>query len=253
MRRINWSTYKINQHSDKVEGGGRTDWEGRGGGGDGRSGPLESVRCSCVLGTLIPSKAPPKPHTPQTPANTPPPLHPPNPSQHPKPNTPPNSPPPPPPQVGVFVSIVSTKIPFKGAGKEYVGDDVDEMVAAVKAAIMACGLQLKVGGGVGRGWEGACGRVCGGLGLGVWGLGWGGARWEGGEERACGRWSAASYTDSCNDTIPSTRPTARQAKIARALAAREHQQRKRNLTKYIPNTASAIFAVLEAMAGAPAR
>lgn len=49
-----------------------------------------------------------------------------------------------PAQVGVFVSIVSTKIPFKGAGKEYVGDDVEEMVAAVKAAIMACGLQLKV-------------------------------------------------------------------------------------------------------------
>ncbi|GLI61267.1 hypothetical protein VaNZ11_003583, partial [Volvox africanus] len=32
-------------------------------------------------------------------------------------------------KVGVFVSIVSTKIPFKGAGKEYIGDDVEEMVA----------------------------------------------------------------------------------------------------------------------------
>ncbi len=39
------------------------------------------------------------------------------------------------PQVGVFVSIVSTKIPFKGAGKEYIGDDVEEMVGAVKSAI----------------------------------------------------------------------------------------------------------------------
>ena len=87
-------------------------------------------------------------------------------------------------RVGVFVSIVSTKIPFKGAGKEYVGDDVDEMVAAVKSAIAACGLQLK-------------------------------------------------------------------AKIARQQAAREHQQRKRNLTKYIPNAAAALFKVLEAMAGAP--
>ncbi len=28
-------------------------------------------------------------------------------------------------QVGVFVSLVSTKIPFKGAGKEYVADDVE--------------------------------------------------------------------------------------------------------------------------------
>lgn len=49
------------------------------------------------------------------------------------------------------MSIVSTKIPFKGAGKEYIGDDVEEMVAAVKAAIMACGLQLKVGRPPGRG------------------------------------------------------------------------------------------------------
>jgi DNA topoisomerase VI subunit B len=39
-----------------------------------------------------------------------------------------------------------------------------------------------------------------------------------------------------------------QAKIARAQAAREHQQRKRNLTKYIPNAAAAIWTVLEAMA-----
>ncbi|KAG2493640.1 hypothetical protein HYH03_008157 [Edaphochlamys debaryana] len=46
-------------------------------------------------------------------------------------------------KVGVFVSIVSTKIPFKGAGKEYIGDDVEEMVAAVKAAIQACCVQLK--------------------------------------------------------------------------------------------------------------
>jgi hypothetical protein len=39
-----------------------------------------------------------------------------------------------------------------------------------------------------------------------------------------------------------------QAKIARAQAAREHQQRKRNLTKYIPNAAGAIWTVLSNMA-----
>ncbi len=39
-----------------------------------------------------------------------------------------------------------------------------------------------------------------------------------------------------------------QAKITRALAAREQKQRKRNLTKYIPNAAAAIFSVLDAMA-----
>eukprot|EP00798_Chlamydomonas_sp_ICE-L_P022158 gene22158-29222_t len=46
-------------------------------------------------------------------------------------------------KIGVFVSIVSTKIPFKGAGKEYIGDDVEEMVGAVKQAIQSCCIQLK--------------------------------------------------------------------------------------------------------------
>lgn len=35
-------------------------------------------------------------------------------------------------QVGVFVSLVSTKIPFKGAGKEYIG--AWATVATVRAA-----------------------------------------------------------------------------------------------------------------------
>ena len=35
-------------------------------------------------------------------------------------------------RIGVFVSIVSTKIPFKGTGKEYVGDDIEEIASAVK-------------------------------------------------------------------------------------------------------------------------
>lgn len=44
-----------------------------------------------------------------------------------------------------------------------------------------------------------------------------------------------------------------QVKIAKVLAAREQAQRKRNLTKYIPNAAAAIFTVLEKMAGSDAR
>ncbi|KAF3452583.1 hypothetical protein FNV43_RR03016 [Rhamnella rubrinervis] len=36
-------------------------------------------------------------------------------------------------KIGVFVSIVSTKIPFKGTGKEYIGDDISEIASAVKA------------------------------------------------------------------------------------------------------------------------
>ncbi|CAN6558957.1 unnamed protein product [Malus baccata var. baccata] len=41
-------------------------------------------------------------------------------------------------KIGVFVSIVSTKIPFKGTGKEYIGDDITEIASAVK-----CCIQLK--------------------------------------------------------------------------------------------------------------
>lgn len=37
-------------------------------------------------------------------------------------------------KIGVFVSIVSTKIPFKGTGKEYIGDDIPEIAAAVKVS-----------------------------------------------------------------------------------------------------------------------
>lgn len=33
------------------------------------------------------------------------------------------------------MSIVSTKIPFKGTGKEYIGDDISEIATAVKVNI----------------------------------------------------------------------------------------------------------------------
>ena len=46
-------------------------------------------------------------------------------------------------KVGVFVSLVSTKVPFKGTGKEYIGDDIPEVHAAVKRALEKCCLQLK--------------------------------------------------------------------------------------------------------------
>lgn len=46
-------------------------------------------------------------------------------------------------RIGVICSIVSTKIPFKGTGKEYIGDDSDVIKASVKRAITQCCLQLK--------------------------------------------------------------------------------------------------------------
>ncbi|XP_058203016.1 DNA topoisomerase 6 subunit B isoform X2 [Rhododendron vialii] len=84
-------------------------------------------------------------------------------------------------KIGVFVSIVSTKIPFKGTGKEYIGDDIKEIVSAVKTSIQQCCVQLK-------------------------------------------------------------------AKIVRKIQAREQQERKRNLSKYIPDATGAIYAVLQEMA-----
>lgn len=34
------------------------------------------------------------------------------------------------------MSIVSTKIPFKGTGKEYIGDDIKEIASAVKVSFL---------------------------------------------------------------------------------------------------------------------
>jgi DNA topoisomerase VI subunit B len=47
-------------------------------------------------------------------------------------------------KIGVFISIVSTKVPYKGTSKEYIGDDVLEIRDAVQKAIMQCCSQLKV-------------------------------------------------------------------------------------------------------------
>ncbi|XP_020574924.1 DNA topoisomerase 6 subunit B [Phalaenopsis equestris] len=84
-------------------------------------------------------------------------------------------------KIGVFVSIVSTKIPFKGTGKEYIGDDITEISSAVKSSIQQCCNQLK-------------------------------------------------------------------SKIVKKLQARERQDRKRNLTRYIPDASRAVFQVLEEIA-----
>lgn len=84
-------------------------------------------------------------------------------------------------KIGVFVSIVSTKIPFKGTGKEYIGDDISEIASAVKTAIQQCCIQLK-------------------------------------------------------------------SKIVKKIQAREQQERKRNMSRYIPDATNAIYDVLGEMA-----
>jgi DNA topoisomerase-6 subunit B len=47
-------------------------------------------------------------------------------------------------KIGVFVSIVSTKIPYKGTGKEYIGDDITEISFSVKRALQTCCQQLRI-------------------------------------------------------------------------------------------------------------
>eukprot|EP00977_Amphora_coffeiformis_P005293 scaffold1127_cov160-Amphora_coffeaeformis.AAC.15 len=47
-------------------------------------------------------------------------------------------------KIGVFVSIVSTKIPFKGTSKEYIGDDATAIQVSVKRALQSCCQQLRV-------------------------------------------------------------------------------------------------------------
>lgn len=81
-------------------------------------------------------------------------------------------------KIGVFLSIVSTKIPFKGTGKEYIGDDTKEIASAVKSAIQQCCIQLK-------------------------------------------------------------------SKIVRRIQYREQQERKRNLSKYVPDATNAVYDVLK--------
>jgi len=46
-------------------------------------------------------------------------------------------------KIGVFVSLVSTKIPFKGTSKEYIGDDSGVLHKCVKKALSHCCVQIK--------------------------------------------------------------------------------------------------------------
>lgn len=46
--------------------------------------------------------------------------------------------------VGVYVSVVSTRIPFKGTSKEYIGDDVIEIQQSVRRALIGCKSLLKI-------------------------------------------------------------------------------------------------------------
>ena len=46
-------------------------------------------------------------------------------------------------KIGVYISIVSTKIPYGGPNKEYIGDEDESLQKAVRDSIMKCCIQLK--------------------------------------------------------------------------------------------------------------
>ena len=46
-------------------------------------------------------------------------------------------------KIGVYVSVVSTKIPYGGPNKEYIGDEDESLQKAVRESIMKCCIQLK--------------------------------------------------------------------------------------------------------------
>ena len=47
-------------------------------------------------------------------------------------------------KVSIFVSIVSTKVPFRGTSKESISNESKEISEAIKAALQNCGKQLRV-------------------------------------------------------------------------------------------------------------
>lgn len=104
------------------------------------------------------------------------------------------------------MSIVSTKIPFKGTGKEYIGDDISEIATAVKVTSDLSTL------------------------------------------------SAAQLVKSnfCH-FFPSIKSAIQQcciqlkSKIVKRLQAREQQERKRSLSRYIPDATGAVYEVLKQM------
>ncbi|KAK3015480.1 hypothetical protein RJ639_005785 [Escallonia herrerae] len=107
-------------------------------------------------------------------------------------------------KIGVFVSIVSTKIPFKGTGKEYIGDDISEIASAVKVGLSILKNFSRL--------------------LEIY------------------RLTALRLQTSIQQCCIQLK-----SKIVKKIQAREQQERKRNLSKYIPDATNAIYEVLKEM------
>ena len=46
-------------------------------------------------------------------------------------------------KLGIFVSVVSTRIPFRGTGKEHIAEDVKELADEARAFMLATGSPLQ--------------------------------------------------------------------------------------------------------------
>jgi DNA topoisomerase VI subunit B len=101
--------------------------------------------------------------------------------------------------IGVFISIVSTKVPFKGTSKEYIGDDILEIQQSVKRVIQGISTALD-------------------------------------SPSSC---SSQSRVGCCQQLRVS---------LAKSIALREEQERKRTLIKYIPDIARSLATVLNSTA-----
>ena len=133
-------------------------------------------------------------------------------------------------KVGIFVSLVSTKVPFKGTGKEYIGDDIPEVQAAVKRAIERCCLQARA-----QPFAEPLAR----------------ARTHAYACSAPGWVALAARRAARGPTLtatPAPAPLQLKAKLAKQRALADERERRKNLTKYIPDVSRALFSVLSLMA-----
>jgi DNA topoisomerase-6 subunit B len=122
-------------------------------------------------------------------------------------------------RVGVFVSVVSTRVPFRGTGKEHIAEDVKELAEEARRIGQRAWLAMLTR---------AAGAACADQ-----------------ESAAAVRAPAVQEARQA----PGALPTQAQLGFARTDAcrlqlAKQRKARKKALTRYIPDVARAVFAVL---------
>ena len=129
---------------------------------------------------------------------------------------------------GVYISIVSTKIPYGGPNKEYIGDEEESLQKAVRDSIMKCCVQLKVR---------------------VHVKAFQAQETDPREHMAGMRAFCAVYMQEFPLTPTLTPACPPQARLVRSEALRQQRDRQESLRKYIPHVARSLFGILEAIQG----